>query len=97
MQKIRLKNGWYAYEVGAAEIVSMGGYGICDECGHTALRGYLVPVLNHWMCPQCFEEWKGQAKYYPEDEPFERRNMEYYESILPMSAEWSEMKHKEKE
>lgn len=27
MHKIRLKNGWYAYEAGAAEIVSLGGYG----------------------------------------------------------------------
>lgn len=87
MKKIRTKRGLIAYHTTAAETTLIGGMGICDECGAAPPDGYLVPVLNHWQCPDCFRDWAGRAKYYPEDAPFERRNARYYESRIPLTEE----------
>lgn len=80
MRKMLTKAGLIAYHTTAAEITLIGGFGICDECGKHSHEGYLVPVLNHWQCPKCFNDWKDRARYYPEDAPFERHTAAYYES-----------------
>lgn len=85
MNKIRLKNGLTAYRTTALELVLIGGFGICDECNSRPPEGYLVPVLNHWMCPKCFDEWKDTGKYNPQDAPIEARNCRYYESKIPIT------------
>lgn len=59
-------------------IEATGGPGICDHCSSPALTGYYIAVLNHWVCPECFENWKGYAQWYPEDADIERRNFEFY-------------------
>lgn len=56
MKKFTTKQGYIAYACTAAETAYLGGMGICDDCGKSALSGFLVPVLNHYMCPDCFEE-----------------------------------------
>jgi len=86
MKKITLKNGLIAYETSAVETMNLGGIGVCDDCGKGAIRGYLVPVLNHYQCPDCFKDWSARAKYYPEDAPFEKRTAEYYESRIPLTG-----------
>lgn len=55
-----------------------GGYGICDTCCDTPLKGCYVAVLNRWLCPECFEKWKTYAKWYPEDADIENRNFDFY-------------------
>lgn len=88
MRKMKTKNGLLVYKTTTAEIASIGGMGICDECGKPSLEGgYLIPVMNHWMCHACFDEWKDRAKYYPEDEPIEARNARYYEARIPITEE----------
>lgn len=87
MKKIDTKSGYIAYEATASETVLLGGCGICDDCGKGALNGYLVPVLNHYMCPDCFEDWQANAKYYPEDIPFEENRAYIYEAMIPMTEE----------
>lgn len=56
MRKMLTKAGLIAYHTTAAEITLIGGFGICDECGKHSHEGYLVPVLNHWQCPKCFND-----------------------------------------
>ena len=86
MEKFHLKNGLIVYKTTTAEIQSIGGLGICDECGQFHPEGgYLVPVLNHWQCKECFEDWKSRAKYYPEDAPYEARRAAYYERVIPFT------------
>ena len=69
-------------ECSASEVLKWGGMAICDTCNQHSKKGYYVAVLNRWLCPECFEEWKGCAKYYPEDEPIERKNFNIYGHIL---------------
>lgn len=83
MRKIKSKCGYIVYEATAFETMRLGGIGVCDECNTASLNGYLVPVLNHYMCPSCYEEWNERAVYYPEDIPHEERVAEYYEKMIP--------------
>ncbi len=88
MKKFKLKCGLIAYKTTTEEIQSIGGLGICDECGqYHPEGGFLVPVLNHWQCEKCFNEWKGYAKYYPEDAPYEAKRAAYYEAMIPYTEE----------
>ena len=83
MIKVKTKNGLTAYFTTIGEINSIGGLGICDDCGSMPrLGGYLVPILNNWQCPDCYEEWQARAKRYPEDDEFEQEMIKYYESVL---------------
>ena len=47
-------------EVSAVELTQFGGLGICDNCGNASGIGYLIPVLNRWFCPECYESWKNE-------------------------------------
>ncbi len=86
MKKLRSPAGLIAYKTTTEEIYSIGGLGICDDCGtFRADGGYLVPVLNHWMCEECFNDWSGRAKFYPEDAKFELKTAEYYEARIPIT------------
>ena len=89
MKKFYLDNGLIAYETSALENMRIGGLGMCDECGEQHMpheNGYLVPVLNHWMCKSCFADWKSRCKHYPEDDRIEKRNALYYESLIPLDV-----------
>lgn len=84
MTKHKLDNGLTYYEVSLSDLFRIGGAGICDHCGEFHETGYLIPVLNHWICKKCFDEWKSYAKHYPEDDIYEQRAIEYYESKIPL-------------
>lgn len=64
MHKIKSKCGYTVYETTAFEVMRLGGIGVCDECNTASLNGYLVPVLNHYMCPSCYEECSKQYTRY---------------------------------
>jgi len=84
---IKFKNqvGWTVYKITADECFFFGGSSICDECNKICSSGgYLVPVLNHFMCVVCFNEWNSCCSFYPEDLGFEKSNIDYYERILPV-------------
>lgn len=87
MHKMKSKCGYTVYKVTILDIFELGGVGICDECGKASMNGYLVPVLNHYQCPKCFDEWNARATYYPEDIPAEQRVAEYYEKMIPITEE----------
>lgn len=70
-------------ETSLKECLDWGGIGICDNCATPhPTKGYYVAVLNLWLCPKCYQEWKIRAKWYKEDEPIEIRNYNTYASIL---------------
>ena len=76
------EKGFTVYEMTGVETMEFGGYGICDYCNRAALKGYLIPVLNHYYCEKCYNNWLERAEYYEEDRWFEERKIEYYDSIL---------------
>ena len=84
MKKVITKGGLIAYKTTSQELQLIGGLGICDECNTAPGSGYLVPVLNHWMCDKCYEDWQRRAKRYPEDDPIEQKNARYYEAMIPL-------------
>jgi len=85
MKKIKTAVGYTAYETTAIETTKLGGIGVCDECNKFAASGYLVPVLNHYQCPKCFDSWNKRAKYYQEDIEFETQTESYFESKIPLT------------
>lgn len=83
MIKYELPIGYVAYKISSEECFSFGGLSICDDCGTFCSEGgYLVPVLNHFMCSECFFDWLSRAKFYSEDLDFEQYWVRYYERIL---------------
>lgn len=85
MRKFKMRCGHIAYEASTLETVFIGGAGICDDCGNFAKTGYLVPVLNHYQCPDCFAEFQSRAKFYPEDLWFERSYAGHWEKLIPVT------------
>ena len=59
--------------------------GVCDHCNQMPETGYLVAVLNHWLCPKCTKEFLERAVRYDEDIPIEKRNHEYYLHMAKMT------------
>ena len=54
---------------------------ICDWYGRAYLpsdKGCYIAVLNQWYCKECYYEWLGHAKWYPEDTDVERWNFNFY-------------------
>lgn len=84
MIKFINSTGYTIYKVTADECYSWGGLSICDDCNTFSAYGYLVPVLNHFMCPSCYNEWLSFAKFYPDDLSFENEICRRYEKILPV-------------
>ena len=86
MVKFKIPCGWRVFHTTYGEIISFGGLGICDDCStlHTE-GGYLVPVLNHWMCQSCFDEWRFRTQFYPSDVCFEQINIDIYQEYLPVN------------
>lgn len=81
MIKYRLDNGLYYYKLDVLENNKMGGLCICDYCNSLDVDGYLVPVLNSYLCKKCFYEWQKDCVHYPEDDEIEKEIMKEYESI----------------
>lgn len=79
MKKFLSKQGYVVYKVRREQLALIGSLGICDECNECSEYGYLIPVLNHYQCPNCFEEWNNNHTYYPEDLWFEKEYVACYE------------------
>ena len=89
MDKFKVECGWTVYQCSSDENALFGGFGICDDCGTFSKIGYLVPVLNHYMCSTCFLDWSKRCKFYSSDVDFERHYIRYYESIIPVDLDLS--------
>lgn len=82
MKKFLSKQGYVIYKVRREQLALIGGLGICDECNERPEYGYLVPILNHYQCPNCFDEWNNNHTFYPDDIWFQDHNCEYYEAKI---------------
>jgi hypothetical protein len=82
MKKFKNKVGYVVYEATAEDIKKIGGFGICDSCNEHSQNGYLIPVMNRWFCPKCYEEWNSRARMYPEDLSIEAKNVAYYDKVF---------------
>lgn len=74
--------GFQVLTVSAREIITCGGYGVCDHCNYTPSEGYYAAALNSWLCPNCYKEWLERAKRYEEDKLIEQKNFDYYCKLL---------------
>lgn len=82
-KKVENSKEFLVIEASAAEMrAAVGSPGICDDCCRKSPKGYYVAVLNRWFCPECYREWLGRAKYYPQDTEIERKNYRYYKKML---------------
>lgn len=83
MEEITTKKGFKVLKVNLHEMhIKLNSPGICMGCNEIPSAGYLVPVLNDFMCEPCFIEWQENATYYGEDKEFEERTLEYYKTLL---------------
>ncbi len=76
------KKKFIVFETSLDECLSWGGIGVCDHCNKKASTGYLVAVLNHWVCKECYDNWLINAINYPEDRPYEKKTAERYKLLL---------------
>lgn len=82
MKKIKSKAGHIVYELKAEELLIIRSPGICDFCGRESNSGFLIVVINEWVCPKCYRDWEKTATYYPEDAHIEKRNEQLYDRIF---------------
>ncbi len=87
MIKTKSKAGLVVYEVTAEDIKKLGGHGICDHCNNYAKNGFLVAILNSYLCPSCYQKWDNQSQRYEEDIPIEKRREEYYDKVFGLIPE----------
>lgn len=78
MKRIENDKGFIIFEIDAYETMKFGGCGICDDCNSLTDSGYLIPVLNHYYCKSCYEEWYKDATNHKEDRWFEELTAKYY-------------------
>ena len=80
------KKGFRVIKTSNTECIEWGGAAVCDHCNGTASFGYLVSVLNHWICPECFKDWYNRAKRYTDDIPYEEKKFEYFSIVLDIEG-----------
>ena len=69
------------------ECLAWDGAAICDHCNQSAHEGYLVSVLNRWVCHECYKEWYNTAKVYQEDKHYEQVVFDRYCKLLKVDQE----------
>lgn len=82
MYKIHNPKGFIVYKATLTDLTKIGGFGVCDHCNNMASEGYLVAVLNNYLCPNCYEEWYSYAENYEEDRMWEKKTAQYYERAI---------------
>ncbi|MFL1706672.1 hypothetical protein ACHJH3_06655 [Campylobacter sp. MOP7] len=85
MRAFKNEKGFKIIEASAQEIVSIGGWGICDCCNIQPSNGYLIPVLSaSWYCEKCYTRWTEEAEgvYHENDKAYEDRTYDYYLALL---------------
>lgn len=96
-KRIKNNKGFYIIEMSIEEatiICKFGAFGeiICDECNKLLDKNekvYYVPVLNHAMCKDCFDDWINYATRYEKDIPYEMRYYNHYANLLELDVEKS--------
>ena len=84
MEEVKTSEGFLILKVSNQELAKATGTEqcICDHCINPAEYGYYVAVLNSWLCPLCYADWKKRATRYSEDIPVEERNYQFYKNLI---------------
>lgn len=70
MKTIKYTRQGFSYiDVDLIDVLSWGGYGICNGCNRGPLKDMkLVFVLGDTYCEECFNEWLERAKKYSKED-----------------------------
>lgn len=70
MKSIKYTPQGFSYiDVNLLDVLSWGGYGICNGCNEGPLSDMkLVFVLGDTYCQHCFDEWQERAKSYSKED-----------------------------
>lgn len=83
MEKIKSLKGYVIYKVTKKEMEKLDSPGICDECLAMPDKGFLIPVLNRYLCKECCTNWIRRSKGPDHrDVEVETKNALYYERVL---------------
>lgn len=88
IEKFKIDKGYVAYKMRNIDAIEIfNGFGICDSCSKLTHYGYYVPILNYYKCEDCFNEWKKNCIYYPEDLWFENAYVKFVDRMIKNSKE----------
>jgi hypothetical protein len=84
MEEVKTSEGFLVLKVSNQELAKATDqeYCVCDHCLASPKEGYYVAVLNSWLCPLCYANWKKHATRYSEDIPVEERNYQFYKNLI---------------
>ena len=84
MEEVKTSEGFLVLKVSNQELAkaTKQEHCVCDHCLASPEEGYYVAVLNSWLCPLCYADWKKHATRYSEDVPVEERNYRRYKTLL---------------
>lgn len=69
-------------ELSSQELLSTGGFSICDSCNTLMEKGYFIAVLNMTYCEKDYNLWLEKAINYPEDQSFEHFTFERMRNFI---------------
>ena len=82
---IRTTKKWLAVKISLEEISKAfpGSLFLCDHTNNPILgESYYIPVLNHILCKEAYEEWLSTTKYYASNVPYETKNLKYLKTKI---------------
>ena len=84
MGEVKTSEGFLVLKVSNYELAKATNqeYCVCDHCLASPEEGYYVAVLNSWLCPKCYADWKKRATRYSEDVPVEEKNYQFYKNLI---------------
>jgi len=89
-QVIENPKGFKVIKTTATECLKWGGMAVCDHCNKEVSydsSGYFIAVLNHWVCPECYDKWLEKAILHKDDKPYESKIFKRYAKLLGLSIE----------
>ena len=91
MEEVKTSEGFLVLKVSNYELAKATNqeYCVCDHCLASPEEGYYVAVLNSWLCPKCYANWKKRATRYFTDVPIEEKNYQFYKNLISKSEEFT--------
>ncbi len=86
--KFKIDKGYTVYKMRAIDAIEIfNGFGICDNCNKFASKGIYVPILNRYLCEDCFIDWKERCKMYEDDLWFENAYVKFVDRFIKAHKE----------
>lgn len=72
------------------EVALFDDWGYCEACEEICERGFLIPMLETYFCPRCYNAWLPGATHYKCEEVKEERTLAWYIEKLRRLGAWVE-------